>query len=209
MILSNEIPFKTHLSNFLGNNFYSLLTGYYPFFNVESDEEIQKKVAGHRTAAIDPRFYQICEEGRLAKIIGKMWEYYPDERPDIVDVRIMLRDAIVKCEKEEEEYQKKLAEEEALARKQAELRAEEEEVEKKRAQRRIEEQEELAKMEAADRAEAARKQQADAERVEAEKAAASAAAAEQENAKELQDGAMGKSKEEARRHPYTKRDEKQ
>ena len=168
-----------------------MLTGYYPFFNVEEDKDIQKKVAGHRTAAIDPRFYQICEESRLAKIIEKMFAYYPEQRPEIVEVRNMLHDAIMECEKEEEEYRRqeeirekeerqKLAEEEELARKEAQLRAEKEELEKKKAQRRIEEKEELANMEAADRTESVRKEHAETERANTEKATGAAAAAAEE-----------------------------
>ena len=190
----------------------------YPFFNVEKDKDIQKKVAGHKIAAIDPRYYDICEEGKLATIIVKMWGYYPEERPDIVDVKQFLQDAIVECEKEEEEFlreeelrereeAKKRAEEEELARKRAQIRAEEEELEKKKAQRRVKEQEDLAQMEATDRAEAVRKQRVEAEKAEAEKAAA---AAEQrgDGAKDPQGGVQDGSEAKAGRHPSMKRHEK-
>lgn len=188
----------------------------YPFFNVEEDKDIQKKIADRKIASIDPRYYDVCEEGKLATIIVKMWEYWPEERPDIVEVKNFLQKAIVECEQEEEEYRreeelrekeeaKKRAEEEELARKQAQIRAEEEALEKKKVQRRIEEQEELAKMEPADRAEAVRKQRVEA--AEAEKAAA-AAGQEGDGGKGPKNDTQDDSKAKAGRHPYMKRHEK-
>ena len=116
-------------SETLGNNFYSLLTGVYPFFNVEEDKDIRKKITGHKIAQIDPRYYDLCSEGKLAKTILKMWEFWPEERPEITEVRQLLLDGIEVCEKEEEQRKK------VEARQRAEY-------------------EELAKMEAQDRAQA-------------------------------------------------------
>ena len=80
----------------LGNNFYSLLTGHYPFYQVTQDtKEIQEKIKGHETSLIDPRFKERSfAERTLAEIIPMCWEYEPDDRVDIFELLRLLRQAV-------------------------------------------------------------------------------------------------------------------
>ena len=115
----------------IGNNFFSLLTGYYPFPNVEHGEVIrvsesnekdntrqfvahptnsvlfQRKISKGVTAKIDPRFYnRSFAEAKLIDVIKRCHVYDPDERADITEIQKMLEDAIA----EDEEIRKRQAE---------------------------------------------------------------------------------------------------
>lgn len=95
----------------LGNNMYSVLTGYYPFFNVESDKKIQKLVKEGQTAVIDPRFVESSfAESKLIEVIQRCFVYDPDFRADINEIWQMLKDAIAENEQYEKEEAKKNAE---------------------------------------------------------------------------------------------------
>lgn len=105
----------------LGNNMYSVLTGYYPFFNVESDKKIQKLVKDGETAVIDPRFVESSfAENKLIEVIQRCFVYDPDMRADINEIWQMLKDAIGENEKYEKEEAKKNAEIEAREKEEAE-----------------------------------------------------------------------------------------
>lgn len=110
----------------LGNNFFSLLTGYYPFPNIEKGEIIrvsetgqpigdrncsttclltcsisfqQQKIAKGATAKIDPRFYnRSFAEAKLIEVIKRCYVYDPDERADIGELKKMLEVAIAENE---------------------------------------------------------------------------------------------------------------
>lgn len=108
-----------------GNNFYSLLTGYYPFFDTEDNESIrvskniceieshplfalftyfqhdkQQKLKDGVTAKIDPRFYdKSFAERKLIEVIKRCYVYDPDERADINEIQHMLEVAIAEDER--------------------------------------------------------------------------------------------------------------
>ncbi|CAB9500486.1 Probable serine/threonine-protein kinase [Seminavis robusta] len=135
----------------LGNNFYSILTGVYPFFNVEKDRNIQQMIKDGKTAVIDPRYVDSSfAEGKLVEVIFRCFEYDPELRADINEIWQMLKDAIAENELWEKEAAKKKAEAEQKEKEEAEraegerLRKEEEEAQKRAEAERLREEEEVA-----------------------------------------------------------------
>ncbi|CAB9518281.1 Probable serine/threonine-protein kinase [Seminavis robusta] len=95
----------------LGNNFYSLLTGVYPYFNVEKDKDIQQMVKDGEKPLIDPRYVDSSfAERKLVDVILRCFEYDPELRADINEIRRMLKEAIVENEQREKEKAKRIAE---------------------------------------------------------------------------------------------------
>lgn len=96
----------------LGNNMYSILTGceywmspihvvgspslyvcsVFPFYEAKDVAVVKSLVQRGETGFIDPRFFnKSIPEARLAEIIQLCWEYNIDARPDIFQLRNMLR----------------------------------------------------------------------------------------------------------------------
>lgn len=79
----------------LGNNFYSLLGGYYPFYDVEEGESIRRKIARGEIAEIDPRFYhRSFAERKLFEVIERCHVPNSNDRADINEILRMLEEAI-------------------------------------------------------------------------------------------------------------------
>eukprot|EP00537_Pseudo-nitzschia_pungens_P009714 CAMPEP_0172381672 /NCGR_PEP_ID=MMETSP1060-20121228/71072_1 /TAXON_ID=37318 /ORGANISM="Pseudo-nitzschia pungens, Strain cf. cingulata" /LENGTH=384 /DNA_ID=CAMNT_0013109459 /DNA_START=610 /DNA_END=1764 /DNA_ORIENTATION=+ len=79
----------------LGNNMYGLLTGLMVFHEAESYDEVQYRVRRGEKAYIDPRYKERSRaEAKLAEIIDKCHEYYPEHRPSIFQVADMLWEAL-------------------------------------------------------------------------------------------------------------------
>jgi len=76
----------------LANNFYSILTGLYPFYDLEDDEIRKTKLKDGETAYIDPRWKtKSFEEGKIVEVIEKMYVYTPDSRPGVFEVVSFLK----------------------------------------------------------------------------------------------------------------------
>ena len=77
----------------LGNNFYALLTGLYPFYDGDSNR-VKKLVKKGETAFIDPRYKERSfAEKSLAELIPRCWKYNPDDRITIFELVDELRSA--------------------------------------------------------------------------------------------------------------------
>jgi serine/threonine protein kinase len=126
----------------LGNNFYSILTGVYPFFNITDGDKIkvrnescrypscigfansnkqhclQEMIKDGKTAVIDPRYKDSSyAEAKLVEIIQLCFAYYPEDRPDIHEIWQLLQEAITGNEQwEKEEAQRKVEAEESEKR---------------------------------------------------------------------------------------------
>lgn len=79
----------------LGNNFYVLLTGVYPFPELCEYSDVAEMIVQGKRAFIDPRWKdQSYEEGKLAELISMCWEENPADRPNIGQVVTFLADII-------------------------------------------------------------------------------------------------------------------
>ena len=98
-----SLRFFTNLTNWFGSGgctlcflrqFYSLLTGFYPF--PESDGDRAKRLVKRgEQAFIDPRFSErSLGEKALAEIIPRCWVYAPDHRITIFELVELLRHAV-------------------------------------------------------------------------------------------------------------------
>eukprot|EP00566_Odontella_aurita_P005962 CAMPEP_0113579424 /NCGR_PEP_ID=MMETSP0015_2-20120614/30060_1 /TAXON_ID=2838 /ORGANISM="Odontella" /LENGTH=579 /DNA_ID=CAMNT_0000483401 /DNA_START=188 /DNA_END=1927 /DNA_ORIENTATION=+ /assembly_acc=CAM_ASM_000160 len=78
----------------LGNNFYGILTGLWPFYLLE-DEEAQRQMVKGERPFIDPRWREhSVVEKKLIEVIEKCWIHDPEERADIFWVVKVLREAV-------------------------------------------------------------------------------------------------------------------
>jgi hypothetical protein len=76
----------------LGNNFYSVFTGLWVFYDSKDDEETQQRVKEGEKPYIDPRYKsQDPLQAKLADIIESCFTYNPLNRPSIFEVITMLR----------------------------------------------------------------------------------------------------------------------
>ncbi len=82
----------------LANNMYTLLTGLYPFYDVDWDQEkLIKKLLGGETPYIDPRYNDRSpSEGVLTELIPKCFALDPEDRPTIFEVVHFLREGVKK-----------------------------------------------------------------------------------------------------------------
>jgi hypothetical protein len=85
----------------LGNNFYGLLTGLSPFYELDNEtgkhtKKTRKRVVKGETPFIDPRYYlqQSPEERALVEVIKRCFEYAPEDRPTIFEIVDDLRQAV-------------------------------------------------------------------------------------------------------------------
>jgi serine/threonine protein kinase len=78
----------------LGYNYYTLLTGLFPFYRTESYSAVKSKAQAGEKPWIDPRWLnRTLAERRLAEIIPLCWAFNPDDRIDIGTLVHLLRDA--------------------------------------------------------------------------------------------------------------------
>lgn len=64
----------------------------YPFYELKDVDIVKSMVQNGKTGYIDPRYLERSDiEARLAEIVQRCWEHDIDERPDIFQVRKMLR----------------------------------------------------------------------------------------------------------------------
>jgi hypothetical protein len=82
-----------------------------PFYEECNYEIIQKRIIQRETAYIDPRWRNHSfAEGLLVDIIEKCWEYEPDDRIDIGELVLLLRQAVAENEKQDALQQQKVQE---------------------------------------------------------------------------------------------------
>ena len=78
----------------LGNNYYSILTGFYPLPNICEWDDYQKEILKGKRSYLDPRWTKRSyAEGMLVKIIRHVWEEDPNKRPSAGDLVMALRQA--------------------------------------------------------------------------------------------------------------------
>ena len=78
----------------LGNNYYSILTGFYPLPNICEWDDYQKAIIKGMRSYLDPRWTKKSyAEGMLVKIIRHVWEEDPNKRPSAGDLVMALRQA--------------------------------------------------------------------------------------------------------------------
>lgn len=75
---------------------YALLTGLWPFYDVESTQVAQERVKSGIKPYIDPRYQKekSLAEAKLAEIIDRCYSHKPEDRPSIFDIVEFLRDAL-------------------------------------------------------------------------------------------------------------------
>jgi hypothetical protein len=63
----------------------------------------QDLVKKGETAYIDPRYHKrSIAEAALVGVIGMCFRYYPDDRPSIFEIAVLLREALTKAEAADE-----------------------------------------------------------------------------------------------------------
>jgi serine/threonine protein kinase len=78
----------------LGNNMYALLTGVSVFYEESDISEVQRRVKAGETPYVDHRWRERSyAERKMIEIMERMWTYNADERIDIFEAVILLRDA--------------------------------------------------------------------------------------------------------------------
>lgn len=85
-----------------GNGVYGLLTGLWPFYELDEDHEteMQEKLKRGETPFVDPRYHnRSFEEGILVDIMNATWAYDPDDRPDMISLVTKLRLAKLEMDK--------------------------------------------------------------------------------------------------------------
>jgi serine/threonine protein kinase len=83
----------------LGNNMYSVLTGLWVFYDSTSERDTVKRVTGAEKPWIDPRYKDgDLAEAKLAEIIPRCLEYFPQKRPSVFDLVGWLREAVEEVE---------------------------------------------------------------------------------------------------------------
>lgn len=76
----------------LGNNFYCLLTGLWPFYNWTDYSIIQQKLLRKERTYVDPRWRtRSFIEGKLVEVMEETWAHNPDERISIFEVIDFLK----------------------------------------------------------------------------------------------------------------------
>jgi serine/threonine protein kinase len=84
----------------LGNNMYSVLTGLWVFYDSKTEHQTVERVIGGEKPWIDPRYKDgDIAEAKLAEIIPRCLEYYPQRRPSVFDVVGWLRAAVEDVQK--------------------------------------------------------------------------------------------------------------
>jgi len=97
-----------------GNNIYALLTGLYPFYEIDGEHEakVQEKVKNGERPYVDPRYRnRSYAEGTLVEVMEACWAYNPDQRPDLYAVVLQLQEATNYLEKHAQKrssYQEKV-----------------------------------------------------------------------------------------------------
>lgn len=101
----NDDPLDEYMDVFsLANNFYSILTGFYPFPHICSDHQAAKQVVAGKRSYLDPRWKQKSfGEGRLSQLIQQCWAESPNDRPSIGEVVVFLRSTLLDHERLEHE----------------------------------------------------------------------------------------------------------
>jgi len=78
-----------------GNNIYALLTGLWPFYDTNSNDEVQEKIRNGELPFVDPRFQQQSYgEKKLVEILQRCWIYDPSKRADIFEIVQLLQDTL-------------------------------------------------------------------------------------------------------------------
>jgi serine/threonine protein kinase len=84
----------------LGNNMYSVLTGLWVFYDSKNMDHTVERVTGGEKPWIDPRYKDgDIAEAKLAEIIPRCLEYFPQRRPSVFDVVGWLRAAVEEVQK--------------------------------------------------------------------------------------------------------------
>ena len=78
-----------------GNAVYELLTGLEPFYDVNDDEVVHRKMKRGETAYIDDRYRtRSFAESKLVQLIEKCFVFDPEERITIFEAVRFLQEAI-------------------------------------------------------------------------------------------------------------------
>jgi len=121
-----------------GNNVYGMLTGLEPFYTLDDDSVVQKRMKRGETPFIDERYRKRSyAERKLAELLDGCWAFNPDGRISIFEAREFLMEAVKENAKIMEAEKKKKKEEEE----------EEEEEKKKKEKAEREAQKEIAELE--------------------------------------------------------------
>jgi len=77
-----------------GNNMYALLTGLWPFYDLNETDEVQTKIKEGELPNIDDRYRTgSAEERLLVNIMEICWKFNSSERADIFEVVELLEEA--------------------------------------------------------------------------------------------------------------------
>jgi hypothetical protein len=93
-----------------GNNIYALLTGLYPFYDLDysHEDKLQKKIKKGKKPFIDPRYRtRSYAEGKLVDVMELCWAYHAEERPEIQTVIVQLQEASDHLDEHKEEQSSK------------------------------------------------------------------------------------------------------
>lgn len=75
----------------MGNNLYTLMTGFWPFYEEHSYSPVIRKVKKRERPYIDDRWKTHSNvEAKFVELMGQMWEHKPEDRPDIFAVLQVL-----------------------------------------------------------------------------------------------------------------------
>jgi hypothetical protein len=97
-----------------GNNIYALLTGMYPFYEIDYYHEVkaQEKIKSGEKPFVDPRYRnRSYAEGKLVGIMEACWAYHAEERPALQTVIAQLQEAADYLEEHKEEHSSKVEQE--------------------------------------------------------------------------------------------------
>ena len=76
-----------------GNTIYALLTGLWPFYDMDDDKVVSHKVINGSRPFVDPRYrHRKFIEKRMVDIMEECWKQDPEERISIFEVVKQLRD---------------------------------------------------------------------------------------------------------------------
>ena len=84
-----------------GNNVYGLITGIWPMYNIEKVKEKQKALMKGEIAYLDPRYKgKNYIQDRLIDIMFRCWKFKAEDRADIFEAVVFLRETLDGAKKE-------------------------------------------------------------------------------------------------------------
>ena len=84
-----------------GNNVYALITGIWPMYHVAKVKEKQKALLKGEIAYLDPRYKgKNYIQDRLIDIMFRCWKFKPEDRTDIFEAVVFLRETLDGAKKE-------------------------------------------------------------------------------------------------------------